>query len=95
MTNKNINKPLTLPCGAILKNRIVKSAMSDALGDGRGNPTNAQINLYERWAQSGLALSIIGEVQIDPRHPEKPTNLVLGPTSNRSGPQFSDMILSD
>ena len=72
-----LSQPLHLPCGAILKNRIAKSAMSDSFGDGRGAPTDAQISLYERWAKGGLALSIIGEVQGSPRYPEKPGNLVL------------------
>ena len=53
--------------------------MSDSLGDGAGNPTPEQVRLYERWAQGGVALSIIGEVQTDPRYPEKPGNLVLTP----------------
>ena len=69
---------LELPCGVILKNRLAKSAMSDSLGDGAGNPTEAQIRLYERWAEGGAAVSIIGEVQGDPRYPEKPGNLVFG-----------------
>lgn len=77
-----LGAPLTLPCGAVLKNRLVKSAMSDALGDGAGNPTQTQIQLYQRWAQSGVALSIIGEVQVDPAFPEKPGNLVLDARSN-------------
>ncbi|MEL6601526.1 MAG: oxidoreductase, partial [Pseudomonadota bacterium] len=50
-------QPLELPCGVVLKNRVAKSAMSDSLGDGRGDPTDAQIRLYERWAEGGLALS--------------------------------------
>lgn len=70
-------QPLTLPCGAVLKNRIAKSAMSDSLGDGAGAPTNEQIRLYERWARGGVALSIIGEVQGTPYFAEKPGNLVL------------------
>lgn len=74
--------PLTLPCGVTLKHRIAKSAMSDGLGDGRGNPTPAQIRLYERWAEGGAALAIIGEVQGDPRAAEKPGNLVLGALSD-------------
>jgi len=53
--------------------------MSDSLGDGCGNPTDAQIRLYERWAKGGLAVSIIGEVQGNPNFAEKPGNLVLGP----------------
>ena len=56
--------------------------MSDSLGNGRGDPTEAQIRLYERWAKGGAAVSIIGEVQVDPRHPEKPGNLVFGPYAN-------------
>ncbi|MEO0502016.1 MAG: oxidoreductase [Pseudomonadota bacterium] len=75
-------EPLELPCGAVLKNRIAKSAMSDSLGDGRGNPTPAQMRLYERWADGGAAVSIIGEVQGDPNFAEKPGNLVLGPASD-------------
>ncbi|MEL7172279.1 MAG: oxidoreductase, partial [Pseudomonadota bacterium] len=75
-------QPLELPCGVVLKNRVAKSAMSDSLGDGRGDPTDAQIRLYERWAEGGLALSIVGEVQGNPRVAEKPGNLVLGPASD-------------
>lgn len=75
-------EPFELPCGAILKNRIAKSAMSDSLGDGRGAPTETQTRLYERWATGGLALSIVGEVQGDANFAEKPGNLVLGPTSD-------------
>lgn len=76
-------QPLTLPCGAVLKNRIAKSAMSDSLGDGAGNPTDDQIRLYERWARGGLALSIIGEVQATPHFAEKPGNLILNRHANR------------
>lgn len=72
-----LGKNITLPCGAVLKNRLAKSPMSDSLGDGEGNPTEAQIRLYERWAEGGIGLSFIGEVQCDPRYPEKPGNLVF------------------
>jgi 2,4-dienoyl-CoA reductase-like NADH-dependent reductase (Old Yellow Enzyme family) len=82
MSDNPMNQPLKLPCGVVLKNRLVKSPMSDSLGDGRGDPSAAQIRLYERWALGGVGLSIIGEVQTDPRYPEKPGNLVLGPQSN-------------
>lgn len=75
--------PLELPNGTVVRNRIVKSAMSDSLGDGRGNPTEAQMRLYERWAEGGAAVSIIGEVQGNPLFAEKPGNLVLNDASNR------------
>jgi 2,4-dienoyl-CoA reductase-like NADH-dependent reductase (Old Yellow Enzyme family) len=78
-----LGRPLELPCGVILKNRLTKSAMSDSLGDGKGNATEAQARLYERWAEGGAALSLIGEVQGDPRYPEKPGNLVMGPDADQ------------
>lgn len=77
-------KPLQLPCGAELKNRLVKAAMSDSLGDGEGNPTQEQIKMYERWAEGGAGLSLIGEVQIGCDYPEKPGNLVLVPSLDKS-----------
>ena len=77
-----LGKPLELPCGVVLKNRMAKAAMSDSLGDGCGNATDAQSRLYERWAQGGVALSLIGEVQGTPHYPEKPGNLVLNPNSD-------------
>ena len=75
-------EPLKLPCGATLKNRIAKSAMSDSLGDGTGHPTAEQIRLYQRWAGGGVAVSIIGEVQGNAGYAEKPGNLVLDETSD-------------
>ncbi|MDE0308460.1 MAG: tRNA-dihydrouridine synthase [Acidiferrobacterales bacterium] len=81
MTQQNpqtaLGRPLKLPCGVELRNRLIKSAMSDSLGDGAGNPTETQMRLYERWAEGGVALSLIGEVQVTSRYPEKPGNLVL------------------
>ncbi|KUJ73815.1 tRNA-dihydrouridine synthase [Ruegeria profundi] len=82
VSTQTLFTPLTLPNGCVLKNRIIKSAMSDSLGDGQGNPTAIQIRLYERWAEGGLAASIIGEVQGDPRYPEKPGNLILDDKAN-------------
>jgi 2,4-dienoyl-CoA reductase-like NADH-dependent reductase (Old Yellow Enzyme family) len=78
VSNHVLRRSLELPCGAVLKNRLAKSAMSDSLANGEGDPTEAQIRLYERWAEGGAAVSIIGEVQGDPRFPETPGNLVFG-----------------
>lgn len=51
--------PLTLPCGLVLKNRLIKSAMSEkmALYD---RPTTGHQHLYERWAHGGWAALITG-----------------------------------
>lgn len=78
-----LSRSLELPCGILLKNRIAKSAMSDSLANGKGDPSDTQIRLYQRWAEGGLALSIIGEVQIDVGYPEKPGNLVVTEASNQ------------
>ncbi|SNY92728.1 2,4-dienoyl-CoA reductase [Cohaesibacter sp. ES.047] len=75
--NSPLFEPLRLPCGVMLKNRIIKSAMSDSLGDGCGLPTREQMRLYARWAEGGLAAAIIGEVQGNGHFAEKPGNLVL------------------
>ncbi len=75
-------EPFQLPCGVTLSNRIAKSAMSDSLGDGTGHPTAQQIRLYQRWAAGGLALSIIGEVQLTADYAENPGNLVLNEASD-------------
>ncbi len=77
-----LGQPLQLPCGAQLSNRIIKAAMSDSLGDGEGNATAIQARLYERWADGGAALSLIGEAQVGPHYPEKPGNLVLTPDTD-------------
>ncbi len=79
-----LSAPFELPCGVVLKNRLAKAAMSDSLGDGAGRPTDAQVRLYRRWSTGGAALSLIGEVQVDYRYPEKPGNLVLWPGADNA-----------
>ncbi|MEM7033120.1 MAG: oxidoreductase [Chloroflexota bacterium] len=70
--------------------------MSDSLANGEGDPTEAQIRLYERWAEGGVALSLIGEVQVDPRFPEKPGNLVLNDQTNQQTIQsFASRAITD
>lgn len=77
--------PLELPNGTQLKNRLIKSAMSDMLGDGCGNPTQEQASLYARWADGGVAAAIVGEVQSDPCFPEAAGNLVLDKNADMDG----------
>lgn len=79
LTQDLLARPLDLPCGMRLKNRLVKAAMSDGFGDGTGQPGPGQARLYARWARGGAGLALIGEVQVDPRHAEAPGNLVLVP----------------
>ncbi len=77
-----ISEPLTLPNGATLRNRIVKSAMSEALGDEHNNPTQAQINLFGQWSAGGAALLITGNTPVDRMHLEHAGNFVLDPDSD-------------
>ncbi|OAZ12588.1 hypothetical protein [Thalassospira indica] len=57
-------KPLDLPCGNTLKNRIVKSAILDSLGGGSGHPTDAQKHLYSARA-FGRSSGISGRQRFD------------------------------
>ncbi|WP_299395824.1 NADH:flavin oxidoreductase/NADH oxidase family protein [Pelagibius sp.] len=77
-----IDRPLTLPSGARLNNRIVKSAMSEALADARNDPTEGMIALYRRWGQSGAALLITGNTPVERNHLEHAANVVLDERSN-------------
>ncbi|MCG8612974.1 MAG: NADH:flavin oxidoreductase/NADH oxidase family protein [Pseudomonadales bacterium] len=67
----------TLPCGVTLRNRIVKSAMSEQLGDRYGSPTTDLEQLYAAWAKGGAGLLITGNVMVDRRAFVEPRNTVL------------------
>lgn len=77
-----IGQALTLPNGRVLKNRIVKSAMSEALGDAHNNPTDGLIALFRRWGASGAAVLITGNTPVDRWHLEHAANFVLDDQSN-------------
>ena len=77
-----IDQPLELPNGVVLKNRIVKSAMSEALADPRNNPTPALMNLFESWSAGGAGLLITGNTPVDPWHLEHAGNFVLDERSD-------------
>ncbi len=81
-TTPALFQTLDLPSGKRLRNRLIKSAMSDMLGDGRGTPTPAQRRLYTRWAEGGISASIVGEVQGSADYPEASGNLVLNDQSD-------------
>lgn len=72
-----LSKPLSLPCGATLVNRIVKAAMSEGMADVANHSTPRLDRLYRRWAGSGAGLLLSGNIQIDRSHLERPLNLVV------------------
>ena len=68
---------LTLPCGQVLKNRLAKSAMSEALGTTDNHVTEGLVSLYRCWAQGGTGLLITGNVMVDRRALGEPNNVAL------------------
>ncbi|MEM9840948.1 MAG: NADH:flavin oxidoreductase/NADH oxidase family protein [Pseudomonadota bacterium] len=72
-----IADPFTLPCGATLKNRIAKAAMTEQIAEADGKPNARHVRLYERWSEGGAGLLITGNVQVDRKHLEHPGNIVI------------------
>jgi 2,4-dienoyl-CoA reductase-like NADH-dependent reductase (Old Yellow Enzyme family) len=62
-----IATPLRLPGGAILGNRLAKSAMSERLAASDGVPNRGHLRLYQRWSEGGAGLLITGNVMVDRR----------------------------
>jgi len=44
-------RPLELPNGTVVPNRIAKAAVSECLGDTHHSPTERLPTLYSRWAE--------------------------------------------
>ncbi|TWW09130.1 NADH oxidoreductase [Planctomyces bekefii] len=72
-----LSQSFRLPNGTILKNRLVKSAMSEALGTPEGSPDVRLERLYGRIAAGGIGLSITGNVMIDGGALGEPGNVVI------------------
>lgn len=70
-------RPLTLPCGATLPNRLAKAAMTEGLATAKGVPTDALDRLYGLWSDGGAGLLISGNIQVDRDHLERPGNVVI------------------
>lgn len=74
---KALHEPLKLPNGQVLPNRIMKSAMSEALGDKRNAPDHRLAQLYQTWSQGGYGLIITGNVMVDRTQLGEPGNVVI------------------
>ncbi len=68
---------LKLPNGVVIKNRLLKSAMSEALGTREGAPTPELAHLYQAWAEGGIGLCVTGNVMIDHGALGEPGNVVI------------------
>lgn len=72
-----VHDPLTLPCGQVLPNRIMKAAMSEALGSKQNAPDGRLEQLYQTWSRGGYGLLITGNVMVDRTQLGEPGNIVI------------------
>jgi 2,4-dienoyl-CoA reductase-like NADH-dependent reductase (Old Yellow Enzyme family) len=72
-----LQKSLTLPCGAIIPNRLAKAAMTEGLATMRGVPTAELERLYGIWSDGGAGTLLSGNIQIDRDHLERPGNVII------------------
>jgi len=70
-------QPLTLPCGAVVPNRLVKAAMTEGLATSRGVPTPELERLYALWSDGGAGILLTGNIQVDRLHLERPGNVII------------------
>ena len=73
----SLHDPLPLPCGQVLPNRIMKAALSEALGDARNAPDGRLERLYTTWSRGGYGLLVTGNVMIDRTQLGEPGNIVI------------------
>ncbi|MFF8970861.1 NADH:flavin oxidoreductase/NADH oxidase family protein [Streptomyces sp. NPDC014995] len=72
-----LDTPLTLPNGQVLPNRLMKSALSETLGDKNNAPDERLGRLYSTWSRGGYGLLITGNVMVDRAHLGEPGNIVI------------------
>ncbi|WP_438313013.1 NADH:flavin oxidoreductase/NADH oxidase family protein [Sporosarcina sp. FA9] len=72
-----LGNSLQLPNGTIIKNRIFKSAMSEALGTTHQNPSQSLVTLYKTWAEGGAGIVMTGNVMIDRNALGEPNNVTI------------------
>ncbi len=77
-----LTQAFVLPNGTVIKNRLFKSAMSEALGDRQRAATPELARLYGAWADGGIGLCVTGNVMIDKRALGEPGNVVIEDDSN-------------
>ncbi len=81
-TSAQLGSSFTLKNGQVVKNRLFKSAMSEQLGTRAHNPKPGLANLYGRWADGGIGLSITGNIMVDRGALGEPKNVVLDEKSD-------------
>lgn len=72
-----LSQNVKLPCGAVLKNRIAKAAMTEGLSRGDNFANERHKELYRRWGLSGAGVLITGNVLVDRWHLERGGNMAI------------------
>jgi 2,4-dienoyl-CoA reductase-like NADH-dependent reductase (Old Yellow Enzyme family) len=72
-----LGDPVVLPCGVVVKNRFLKSAMSESLASVDHAPTLGISRLYQTWAHGGSGQVITGNIMVDSRYVGEPRNMVI------------------
>ena len=72
-----LSQTLTLPCGAVVPNRIAKAAMTEGLATPQGVPTPELNRLYSLWSDGGAGMLLSGNIQVDADHLERPGNVII------------------
>ncbi len=70
-------QPLSLPCGAVLPNRLCKAAMTEGLSDRDLRATPRHARLYRAWSEGGAGLLVTGNVMVDRQVLERPGNVAI------------------
>ena len=83
-----ISEKLELPCGAVIKNRFLKYAMTEGLTSENACANQGHVNLYDKWSKGGSGILVTGNVQVDHRYIERPGNVVI------EGEQTNEQIAS-
>lgn len=68
----SMSDSLKLRSGTVLRNRICKASMNEALATPNGKVVPAHVSLYETWADSGASLLITGNMMVDGKHMNEP-----------------------
>jgi len=68
---------ITLPCGAQIKNRICKAAMTERIAFSDNYTNQKHLNLYKKWAEGDIGILLTGNVQVDKNHLEGPANVCI------------------
>ncbi|RZO98778.1 MAG: NADH:flavin oxidoreductase/NADH oxidase family protein [Gammaproteobacteria bacterium] len=72
-----LKEQITLPCGAKIKNRICKAAMTERIAFSNNFTNQRHLNLYKKWADGDIGILLTGNVQVDKDHLEGPANVCI------------------